>query len=372
MGKLSRLYVAACVIAMNVLLLLAASNCAALYYNQESDRIEDRSPHIAEILASQPELLKLIYPHLSPDEVEAVLRETWNLEPEYELFTQFKEQPFKGQFVNVNEQGFRRVKDQGPWPPDPAQTTVFMFGGSTTFGYGIADHQTVPSHLQELLRAAASGGEDIRVYNWGRGGYYSSQERALFCKLLLEGHAPDVAVFMDGLNDFGSFWREQTYRDTFHRLMDAHAGDSFVSAELLRSLPLAKLFEGTLQPQAVNDERVTPEFVVDRYLANKKILEAVCAAHGVRPLFVWQPVQHYEYHPPATKMVVDVQELGLRSYTLMKERREAGQTGADFLWLADLQARPEHRGGFIYVDAFHYTSDFARVIAQAIAARLAQ
>src|SRR6185436_5392660 len=41
-----------------------------------------------------------------------------------------------------------------------------------------------------------------RVYNFGRGAYYSSQERALFEKLLVGGTVPDGAIFLDGLNDF--------------------------------------------------------------------------------------------------------------------------------------------------------------------------
>jgi hypothetical protein len=31
--------------------------------------------------------------------------------------------------------------------------------------------------------------------------------------------------------------------------------------------------------------------VIDRYLQNKKMIEAVCALYDVTPIFVWQPVR---------------------------------------------------------------------------------
>ena len=46
------------------------------------------------------------------------------------------------------------------------------------------------------------GTREPRVYNFGRGSYYSSQERILFEQLAVAGHVPDLAVFIDGGSDF--------------------------------------------------------------------------------------------------------------------------------------------------------------------------
>ena len=43
---------------------------------------------------------------------------------------------------------------------------MFFFGGSTGFGYGVPDDETVPSHLQQLLPKAS--GRTPRVYNFAR------------------------------------------------------------------------------------------------------------------------------------------------------------------------------------------------------------
>ena len=126
--------------------------------------------------------------------------ENWTRSYLYEPFTQFKERPNRGDYVNVDENGFRFSADQASWPPDPKKVNVFVFGGSTTFGYGVADLETVPSRLQEELREKFV--TPVSVYNFGRGYYYSTQERVLFEKLLLSGYVPNVAIFIDGLNDF--------------------------------------------------------------------------------------------------------------------------------------------------------------------------
>ena len=91
--------------------------------------------------------IEAVYPGLSRYEIEEILRETWGRPFVYEPFTQFKERPYQGRYVNVNQAGFRASKDQGEWPPDPNNYNIFMFGGSTLFGYCVADDQTIPFSL---------------------------------------------------------------------------------------------------------------------------------------------------------------------------------------------------------------------------------
>ena len=67
-------------------------------------------------------------------------------------------------------------RNQGPWPPDDHDYNMFVFGGSTTFGYGVPDEQTIASHLQEVLSHQTA--REVRVYNFGRGMYRSSQEES--------------------------------------------------------------------------------------------------------------------------------------------------------------------------------------------------
>lgn len=136
------------------------------------------------------------YPGWDELGVRQLLAETWTAPLVYEPHTGFKEGPRRGKHVNVLEPGFRMSKDQGPWPPEPqGSCAVFLFGGSTTFGYGLPDHETVASHLQDFLSGARLPCEP-RVYNFGRGFYFSTQERILFEQLVEAGFVPDVAIFL--------------------------------------------------------------------------------------------------------------------------------------------------------------------------------
>ena len=144
--------------------------------------------------------LKTVYPGWDQNSIDELLDEMWHREYAYEPFTLFKERSYSGKYVNVSEFGFRKVAEQGPWPIDPAYFNIFFLGGSTTFGYGIADYQTVPSQLQHFLNQKVK--RPVRVYNFGRGFYYQPQEMVLLVRLLSTGHKPDMVVFLDGLNEF--------------------------------------------------------------------------------------------------------------------------------------------------------------------------
>ncbi|GAG17525.1 unnamed protein product, partial [marine sediment metagenome] len=127
----------------------------------------------------------VVYPDLEPDQIERLLAETWTRPHAYEPLTQFTERPYRGEYVNITEMGYRLGRDQGPWPPEDRPYNIFVFGGSTTFGYGVADDQTIASHLQRRLGERTT--REVRVYNFGRGMYRSSQERVLFEQLLVSG-----------------------------------------------------------------------------------------------------------------------------------------------------------------------------------------
>jgi len=70
---------------------------------------------------------------------------------------------------------------------------AYFFGGSTMFGLGLPDSQTIPS-----LFAAATG---IHSENYGALGYTSHQSLVLLLQMLQAGHRPNLVIFYDGVND---------------------------------------------------------------------------------------------------------------------------------------------------------------------------
>lgn len=326
-----------------------------------------------------------LYDGFTDEEINDLLFETWSRPMEFEPFTQFRESQFSGNYVNVDENGFRRIEDQGPWPPQDEFLNVFVFGGSTTFGYGLPDEQTIVSFLQEILSANGHSMR-VRVYNFGRGFYYSSQERILFEKLLVSGNVPDLAIFVDGLNDFIWTLDEPQFTDVLTRMMELNRSrkDMLVSA-LAYWLPVGRaglymgeqLAERSIGGPAPPAEEASmwslvgtegrARAVVERYLLNKKLVTAVASSFDVNTLFVWQPIPVYEYdrnyYPFDSEGFEHFFADPSYGYLLMREYVADGSLGSNFLWLAEIQRDIQEP---LYVDQAHYNARLSRLLAQEI------
>ena len=318
------------------------------------------------------ESLAAVYPGFTVGERRALLQETWARPMVYEDFVQFKERASTGKYVNVAAAGFRHSKDQGPWPPSPAHLNIFVFGGSTTFGYGVADWQTIPSYLQECL-ARRFPGKRVCVYNFGVGYFYSTQERIFFEKLLVEGVKPHIVVFIDGTNDCGGVGRQPRFRHRFQKAVEPPPS-RIVTVTWDRTYigRLVAIVKGSTREQAEKlneDERpyghAEVARIIPNYLANKQLVEAVCQQLGISPIFVWQPHPSYQYDPkyhlfnqpkkrwPST----------IATYHELSKLNESGELGKNFLWCADVQKAEKE---CLYVDPVHYTAKFSAKLAETI------
>ena len=365
------MYHSAALMLMNALLLFLVLNIVASIFLAVHRFLSSDNP-VSEKYGE--EMLHSVYPGLNDDEIHELLHETWSRPYVYEPFTQFRERTYHGKYVNVDANGFRNVKDQAAWPPPQGEISVFVFGGSTTFGYGVADGQTIASHLQERLRKSL--GKPVNVYNFGRAFYFSTQERILFESLLSSGNIPILAIFIDGLNDFYHYDGKPFFTERLGRYLDGELPEN----SILARLPVTKLTrslvneyrEKNLELSGGNgnihyDDPNVLNGVIARYAENKKINEAVSAAYGVKSLFVWQPVPTFNYddgyHPFKTRGYG--RHLFSRyGYPLMKEYVSDNPMGKDFLWAADLQ-QDVHRP--LYVDLVHYSGEFSGIIADYIA-----
>jgi hypothetical protein len=76
---------------------------------------------------------------------------------------------------------------------------IFILGGSTAYGAGVCNHETLAAHLEMLLQKKY-GADRIQVFNAGLGGYYSANE---FLKLSTEiaFQEPDLVISLSGTND---------------------------------------------------------------------------------------------------------------------------------------------------------------------------
>ncbi|NBV23888.1 MAG: SGNH/GDSL hydrolase family protein [Proteobacteria bacterium] len=322
------------------------------------------------------------YPHMQAPEVVDLLRETWGRKIVYEPLTEFREPASSGRYVNVSEDGFRLHEGATSWPPPKNGLTIFVFGGSTTFGYGVADNETIPARLQHKLK---DNRLRATVYNFGRGYYASTQERILFEKLITDGNVPKLAVFIDGIND--------SLQVSDHTEISADLNQSVrwkngVDLDLtcFQRLPALRLIGPTdkgsqkaqLQQEAVRHEfgNGAPEnmellsgLVRRRYFNNIRMISGVSREYQIKPLFVWQPTPYFGYDRSKTSFEVDPSRVVATGpvYGQMGVWQAMNSSFTNFVWLADTQLGRKEP---LYVDSIHYSAFFCDVIAGEIAARI--
>lgn len=278
--------------------------------------------------------------------------------------------------------GYRKGRGDNPWPPAPDRYNVFVFGGSTTFGYGLPDWQTVPSFIQDILRKR---GKKAAIYNFGTSYFYSTHELLSFQRLLMAGYKPDLALFIDGLNDFYYQNSDLIWTDRLRRSSKGSTysvGGSIV--HLVKAMPAYELFVFAmrrLQASKADPERQArknvekiiaagrPEIsraVLDRYIRNAGLIRALASTRGIATLFVWQPVPMYgydlDYHLFAYREMGKHVTAGA-GYRAARARYDSGAFGDDFIWCADIQVGVKRP---LYVDAVHYNADLSGMLARCI------
>jgi len=302
---------------------------------------------IADTIRYGEDLFDYLYPHMKGEDIALLLFETWSRRYVFEDFTHVKESSYVGRYVNVDPHGFRKSKNQGPWPPTKDKHfSIFFFGRSTSFGYGVQDSETVSSYLQELFPGAGIKKAPL-VYNFGRGHYYSAPERILFEQLVAKGYVPDMAIFLDGLNEFFFYEDDGTAVSArFERLLRGDVQRLYLR-ELRKRSPVLRTLRDTRKKVkrfftkdvvAKRRERYVADpvrlnQVIDCFMSNKKLIEAVGTAFHVTTVFAWQPVPRYRYdlalHPFA-KEGFGRQEYSRSGYPLMAGYVKSHDLGNNF------------------------------------------
>ena len=120
------------------------------------------------------------------------------LSAEYEAYYGWRFLPFQGETINLDQDGFRHSFRSSEAAP---HRTIAFFGGSTVFGPGALDDQTIPSYFVKM-------NPDYEAFNFGQHGFVAHQEFNLFLKRYYEGFRPNVVIFYDGINDVGNCERD--------------------------------------------------------------------------------------------------------------------------------------------------------------------
>ena len=209
----------------------------------------------------------------------------WNSIPGYED---------KG--LNISAQGFR--KNSSDERLEMGNALVFLLGGSTVFGVGVSDDETISSHLQTMMDRNC---DRYQVINAGVIGYYSTQELIHIHRNLVRRN-PVMIVALTGRNDaFYSLHPAYRYDSIpYHGLMREKLGalDPYYQGETTRLTPLhlERLIRGMLKALPFDWLRewrlggleIAPEGI-DIFIRNQQSIQALLAGLGIEYHLFLQP-----------------------------------------------------------------------------------
>jgi hypothetical protein len=248
---------------------------------------------------------------------------------------------------------------------------VWLFGGSTAFGWAIADEWTLAAQLERQLQVRFPS-HDIQVVNHAHAGYYSSQEAVLFQWLLREGKRAHLAVFLDGLNE--SWQRGDTPSNSAQIRQNEEAAHRFISVS--DRLALGRMIAAIQKRLNRSIDAPTPAFSpedrVRVYLSNVRISRATAASFDMSTLFVWQPTPFDYMHPSPTDGIEwRVRKAWPENIVMQSLNQHIMQQAPDheILFLAPLFEK--RRFLDTYVDSCHYGDEATAVLAAAIVEEIA-
>jgi lysophospholipase L1-like esterase len=215
--------------------------------------------------------------------------------------------PFNGETINIDQQGIRKTPGTNCVP---GAYKVFTFGGSTMWGYGAPDWGTIPANLQTDLAKLTR--KPLCIINYADMAYVSTQGVIELMLQLQAGNIPDLVIFYDGINDTDLAYREGRVDRHFYtdqiaaRFEGKDNNNGNTLADWLKSSASFTLFKTLvfkLLPEQTTPELQTVDYrsfgidkyrlsdsVVQEYLANYEIVDALSQKYSFKSLFFWQPV----------------------------------------------------------------------------------
>ncbi|HZS39603.1 MAG TPA: hypothetical protein VFF06_22380 [Polyangia bacterium] len=204
---------------------------------------------------------------------------------EYQDFVSWRHRPEHGLYLNVDDDGNRRTWN--PPLPDGAPE-IWLFGGSTLWGFGVRDDHTIAS---ELSRRLSEAGVAARVRNFGEWAFVSTQELLLLLSALQAPQRPAIVIFFDGLNDVCWPLSNDEGEPRTQRSRRLHLPT--VGGALRTLLHRFALYRSLTRrpPPALPPERfeAAAQEIARVYVTNVRAAEALAGRFEFQALFYWQP-----------------------------------------------------------------------------------
>ncbi len=269
--------------------------------------------------------------------------------PRWRSYVYWRRKPNQGKNINLNSEGIRRTYNAAASKGGGASLKIFMFGGSTMFGSGERDDFTIPSLLS---KEAEKRGLKCEVINFGQEAYVSTQEVIELVLQLQKGNIPGAVIFYDGVNDtFGGYQlgvaglpHNEFNREMEFNLLEKSENRMLAVQSTVKQLSTIRFFTGVFKrlglrhesfqmvplqyEKPISDKGDLARAVVESYLGNVRLVQALSKSYGFKCLFYWQPTifqkkQLTKYERKAEEIenrFEGMEEFYVKTYAVMQER----------------------------------------------------
>lgn len=283
-------------------------------------------------------------------------------------FVEWRRKPYTGTTVHIGEQG-DRFWPGAPTPP-PSAPVVRLFGGSSMWGTGVTDGETIPASLHRLRPG-------YLVLNHGESEYNSRQNLERVINLLGRGQRIGVAVFYEGFNDVLTLCRRDVDlnghgEEPRMRLVLEQAGTArYLLIGKTQEL-LTNVFSTERDEFACDVDPARARAVATIVYNQWKLAKALLEARGGELIVVLQPVaaigdprlDYFEQvHTPGEPSATSALARQLRSVYPYWQKL-AGTPGNE--WLHDLTDAFDG-GRAIYLDQVHGSAEGNALVARRLA-----
>ena len=305
------------------------------------------------------------------DGLDLYLETFINRKFEYEQFTEHAENNgFNNKFVNVTPDLGRKTIS-----PEICNQNIFLYGGSTTFGYNVTDNQTIASYFGQIL---IDKDLKICVKNFGRGSYFSTQENILFQKHILNKKISknDIILFIDGINENGNrnsrntgflfqsmktvnqnYW--DMYKFTFPVFFESLAINQFIN-RLKKKLNLVSKHKHFQQNIFDVQDNIT-----DVYQKNILFRKGICTELELNCYSFLQPFAtiHGKYFDKPVAGAIEVRILNIEENIKLKKKYNMIKNTKHII---DISDSLNEMNMLSYIDGVHYSPQANKIIAQEI------
>ena len=300
----------------------------------------------------------------------------------YTPFTEFREKERNLKFVSVSKYGNRCNKNdieicQGP---KGGKDEIWIFGGSSTFGYGLKNDETIAASLDQIIK-------NKKVINFGQAYYNSTQNRIFFQNLLSYFPEPDTVIFFEGFNDFrnehllgyqypGVSSLSKHYENLFET-KEISSADRFKQwlkkrfnrlnfVRLYKQLTNQEVNINQIKVEKIKNENKAYEILIKKLEYNLKINKVIGDKFSINIVNVMEPIglseNSYRSSSLPSDYLKDIDNL-LEHHKKIYHRIE---NDLDFFNNVDLNLINFQIKEKMFIDRAHFSKKFSRKIAEKV------